>query len=54
MEPQTEGFCEFPKLTKKTKLPEKFKLPDKRGFEPMKTRRAKFLPPCQPPSISQA
>jgi len=42
-------FANFAKLPKKAKLVEKFELPDKRRFKPMKTRKKRFLPHSQPP-----
>jgi len=38
-------FENFAKLPTKAKLPEKFKLLDKRGFEPTENKRHRFLPP---------
>jgi len=46
-------FANLMKFQKKVKLPERFELPDKRGFELLETRRAdSFLLPGQPPLIN--
>jgi len=52
-EPRTQIFVNFTKLLRKTELPERFRLTDKRGFRPMETRK-KFLLPSQPPFINRA
>jgi len=43
----------FAKLTKKTKLSEKFKLLDKRGFKLTEKRRADSCPPANPHSETE-
>jgi len=43
-------LTDFAKLLKKTELPEKFKLLDKRGFELMETRESGFVPLAKPHS----
>ena len=48
--PELADFVNFTGLLKKTKLPEKFKLPDKRGFEPLqKIIKRKIPAPCPTP-----
>jgi len=49
--PELADLLNFTKSLKKTKLPEKFKLPDKRGFELMGMSK-NFLPPSQLPFIN--
>jgi len=44
------NFTSSMKLPRKTKLPENFELPDKRGFELME--RSRFLPCSQSPFIN--
>jgi len=50
---QNPEIANFMKFTKKTKLPEKFKFPNNRGFKPTEKRRAEgFLPLGRPPLIN--
>ena len=46
------NFWEFCKIPKKAELPEKFKLPDKRGFELTENKKSRELPapPANPNS----
>jgi len=51
--PELADFANFAKLPKKTKLLEKFKLPNKRGSEPTEKRRADSCPPASPRSYTE-